>query len=67
MAQAGRIDLVVNNADIGLLGAEESSITQAQRLFDVNVFGIARVVNAVLPIMRRRRVAGSSTSARFLA
>lgn len=56
MAQAGRIDLVGNNADIGLLGgAEESSITQAQRLFDVNVFGIARVVNAVLPIMRRQK------------
>lgn len=54
--QAGRIDLVVNNAGIGLLGgAEESSIAQAQRLFDVNVFGIARVVNAVLPIMRKQK------------
>ena len=55
VAQAGRIDLVVNNAGIGLLGgAEESSIAQAQRLFDVNVFGVARVVNAVLPIMRKQ-------------
>jgi NAD(P)-dependent dehydrogenase (short-subunit alcohol dehydrogenase family) len=54
--QAGRIDLVVNNAGLGLLGgAEESSIAQAQRLFDVNVFGVARVVNAVLPIMRKQR------------
>ncbi len=54
--QAGRIDLVVNNAGIGLLGgAEESSIAQAQRLFDVNVFGVARVVNAVLPIMRKQK------------
>lgn len=53
VAQAGRIDLVVNNAGVGLLGgAEESSIAQAQRLFDVNVFGVARVVNAVLPVMR---------------
>jgi NAD(P)-dependent dehydrogenase (short-subunit alcohol dehydrogenase family) len=53
---AGRIDLVVNNAGIGMLGsAEESSIGQAQRLFDVNVFGVARVVNAVLPLMRRQR------------
>ncbi len=53
--QAGRIDLVVNNAGIGLLGgAEESSIPQAQRLFDVNVFGVARVTNAVLPIMRKQ-------------
>ena len=54
--QAGRIDLVVNNAGVGLLGAaEESSISQAQRLFDVNVFGVARVVNAVLPIMRAQK------------
>ena len=56
MRQAGRIDLVVNNAGIGLLGgAEESSMAQAQRLFDVNVFGVARVVNAVLPVMRKQR------------
>lgn len=56
MAQAGRIDLVVNNAGIGLLGgAEESSIAQARRLFDVNVFGVASVVNAVLPIMRKQK------------
>ena len=54
--QAGRIDLVVNNAGVGLLGAaEESSIAQAQRVFDVNVFGVARVVNAVLPVMRAQK------------
>lgn len=54
--RVGRIDLVVNNAGIGLLGgAEESSISQAQRLFDVNVFGVARVVNAVLPVMRAQK------------
>ncbi len=53
--QAGRLDLVVNNAGIGLTGgAEESSIVQIQRLFDVNVFGVARVINAVLPIMRKQ-------------
>lgn len=56
LEQAGRIDLMVNNAGIGLLGgAEESSIAQAQRLFDVNVFGVARVVNAVLPVMRKQK------------
>ena len=56
LKQAGRIDLVVNNAGIGLLGgAEESSIAQSQRLFDVNVFGVARVINAVLPVMRKQR------------
>ena len=56
LAEAGRIDLLVNNAGIGLLGgAEESSTAQAQALFDVNVFGVLRVTNAVLPIMRRQR------------
>lgn len=55
LAQAGRIDLLVNNAGIGLLGgAEESSIAQAQALFDVNVFGVLRVTSAVLPTMRRQ-------------
>ncbi|NEU12726.1 oxidoreductase [Methylobacterium sp. BTF04] len=53
---AGRLDLVVNNAGIGLIGAaEESSIAQVQRVFDVNVFGVARVVNAVLPVMRSQK------------
>jgi short-subunit dehydrogenase len=35
-------------------GAEESSIAQAQALFDVNVFGVLRMTNAVLPAMRRQ-------------
>jgi NADP-dependent 3-hydroxy acid dehydrogenase YdfG len=55
MAAAGRVDLLVNNAGMGLLGgAEESSMAQAQALFDVNVFGVFRMTNAVLPTMRRQ-------------
>ena len=55
LAQAGRIDLVVNNAGLGLVGAaEESSIKQVQALFDVNLFGVMRVINAVLPSMRKQ-------------
>src|SRR4029079_12268277 len=55
LAKAGRIDLLVNNAGVGLPGgAEESSIAQAQTLFDVNVFGVLRVTNPVLPTMRRQ-------------
>lgn len=56
LAKTRRIDLLVNNAGIGLLGgAEESSIEQAQALFNVNVFGVLRVTNAVLPVMRRQK------------
>ena len=55
LAEAGQIDLVVNNAGLGLVGgAEESSLGQVQALFDVNLFGVMRVVNAVLPSMRAR-------------
>lgn len=55
MRQAGRIDVLVNNAGSALIAAaEESSVGQGQRLFDLNVFGIVRVTNAVLPIMRRQ-------------
>jgi len=55
VARAGRIDVLVNNAGRGLIGgAEESSVGQAQELFDVNVFGILRITNEVLPIMRRQ-------------
>jgi NAD(P)-dependent dehydrogenase (short-subunit alcohol dehydrogenase family) len=56
LAQFGRIDVLVNNAGMGASGAsEESSIAQAQRLFDINVFGVMRVTNAVLPQMRAQR------------
>jgi NAD(P)-dependent dehydrogenase (short-subunit alcohol dehydrogenase family) len=55
LSETGRIDVLVNNAGIGLLGgAEESSIGQVQALFDVNLFGVMRMTNAVLPSMRRR-------------
>ncbi|MCV9966934.1 oxidoreductase [Pararhizobium sp. BT-229] len=53
VSRTGKIDLLVNNAGIGMFGgAEESSISQSQALFNVNVFGAMRMTNAVLPVMR---------------
>ena len=52
----GRIDVLVNNAGVGLLGAaEEIPVDQARALYETNLFGTARMVNAVLPVMRQRR------------
>lgn len=56
MAAAGRIDILVNNAGFGIVGAaEESSVAQVRALYETNVFGVLRVTNAVLPIMRSQR------------
>jgi short-subunit dehydrogenase len=55
LSRAGRIDLLVNNAGLGLFGgAEESTVEQAKALFEVNLFGVVRMTNAVLPAMRER-------------
>ena len=52
----GRIDVLVNNAGYGLLGAvEEASAIEVERVFATNVFGLLNVTRAVLPYMRSRR------------
>jgi short-subunit dehydrogenase len=53
LGRSGRLDVLVNNAGIGSTGAaEETSVAQAQDVFDVNVFGLMRMTTAVLPHMR---------------
>jgi NAD(P)-dependent dehydrogenase (short-subunit alcohol dehydrogenase family) len=52
----GTIDVLVNNAGIGYFGAiEESEETEVRRMFEINVFGLAHMTQAVLPIMRKQR------------
>lgn len=52
----GQIDVIVNNAGFGVLGAvEETSAKETERLFATNVFGVLNVTRAVLPHLRRQR------------
>lgn len=52
----GRIDVLVNNAGFGLLGAvEEASAEEVRRLYETNVFGLLNVTRGVLPFMRKAR------------
>jgi len=51
--QAGRIDVLVNNAGFGLRGpVEQADLDAARRMFETNVFGVVRMCQAVLPVMR---------------
>lgn len=53
LEKAAGLDVVVNNAGVGVLGLQETFTPQDwQKLFDINVFGVQRVNRAVLPSMR---------------
>ena len=55
IAEAGQIDVLVNNAGYGSYGAlEDVPMDEARRQFDVNVFGLARLTQLVLPHLRAR-------------
>ena len=56
MQQFGRIDVLVNNAGIGYFGAIEESEDEAVRnMFDINVFGLANMIQETLPVMRAQK------------
>jgi NAD(P)-dependent dehydrogenase (short-subunit alcohol dehydrogenase family) len=56
ISEAGRIDVLVNNAGYGLGGAfEDLAIDEIRAQYETNLFGLIRTTQAVLPIMRRQK------------
>ncbi len=56
VSEAGRIDLLVNNAGYGLVGAlEDLAMEEIKSQYETNLFGLIRVIQAVLPTMRKQR------------
>jgi NAD(P)-dependent dehydrogenase (short-subunit alcohol dehydrogenase family) len=54
--RAGRVDVLVNNAGYGVVGAvEESSSEEVRKLYETNVFGLLNVTRALLPHLRKQR------------
>ncbi len=55
LSETGRIDVLINNAGYGLVGAfEDLALDEVKKQFETNVFGVIRVTQAVLPIMRKQ-------------
>lgn len=56
ISEAGRIDVLVNNAGYGSYGSiEDTPMSEAKYQFEVNVFGLARLCQLVIPQMRKQR------------
>jgi NAD(P)-dependent dehydrogenase (short-subunit alcohol dehydrogenase family) len=56
MAREGRIDVVINNAGVGITGPlEETPIEEIKIAFDTNLYGPLEVIRAVLPMMRKEK------------
>lgn len=56
LEKEGRVDILINNAGYGSYGAiEDVPIEEAKRQFEVNIFGLARITQLVLPSMRAQK------------
>lgn len=56
LREAGTIDILINNAGSGFYGSlEDVPLTDGKNMFDVNLFGVARLIQLVLPGMRKNK------------
>lgn len=56
VSDSGRIDVIVNNAGYGLVGAfEDLSLDEIKQQYETNFFGVVRVTQAVIPVMRKQK------------
>jgi hypothetical protein len=68
VARFGRIDVLVNNAGYGIVGAvEETPEAELRAQMETNFFGAVAVIRAALPVLRAQRAARSSTSPAWAA
>ena len=54
--KTGRIDILINNAGLGITGpAEETPLSEVEKVFQANLFGACQLMNEVLPYMRKNK------------